>query len=120
MAINYPKFDQKINDHISTYQMQQSKTRAATVVKYDRISNTVTVVMEYGHSDMIGNIVDKIPCPSLYGVQTVAPEPGDRCIVGFSDQNERFPHIVSFINDFSNERNFNSSIANNGIPRYMI
>jgi hypothetical protein len=53
-------------------------------------------------------------------VQSVAPEPGDRCIVGFSDENERSPYIINFINDFSNERNVNSSIANTGIPRYMI
>ena len=50
----------------------------------------------------------------------VAPEPGDRCIVGFSDGNERSPFIVNFINDFGNERNVNCSIANTGIPRYMI
>lgn len=50
----------------------------------------------------------------------VAPEPGDRCIVGFSDENERYPYIVNFMNDYPNERGFNSSIANTGIPRYMI
>lgn len=61
-------------------------------------------------------------CPvQIYtGIQSVAPEPGDRCIVGFSDENERSPYIINFINDFSNERNVNSSIANTGIPRYMI
>ena len=50
----------------------------------------------------------------------VAPEPGDRCIVGFSDENERSPYIINFINDFPNERNVNIGIANTGIPRYMI
>ena len=54
------------------------------------------------------------------GVQTVSPEPGDRCIVGFSDENERSPYIINFINDFPNERNVNIGIANTGIPRYMI
>lgn len=54
------------------------------------------------------------------GVQFVAPEPGDRCIVGFSDENERFPYIINFVNDYANERTINSSIANTGIPRYMI
>lgn len=46
--------------------MQQAKTRAGTVVRYDKISNTVTVVLESQYSDTIGNIVDKIPCPSYY------------------------------------------------------
>lgn len=50
----------------------------------------------------------------------MAPEPGDRCIIGFSDENERFPFIINFINDYANERAINHSIANTGIPRYMI
>lgn len=62
----YPKFDQKINDQIASSRMQQAKTRAGTVVRYDKISNTVTVVLESQYSDTIGNIVDKIPCPSYY------------------------------------------------------
>lgn len=53
-------------------------------------------------------------------MQVVAPEPGDRCVIGFRDENERFPYIINFIDDFSNEKKFNSSIASNGIPRYMI
>ena len=35
----------------------------------------------------------------------MAPEPGDRCIIGFSDENERFPFIINFINDYANENN---------------
>jgi hypothetical protein len=62
----YPKFDQKINDHIISSRMQEQKTRGATVTSYDRISNTITVVLESHSSSMIGNIVDNIPCPSFY------------------------------------------------------
>lgn len=62
----YPKFDQKINDHITSSRMQQQKTRAGTVMSYDKISHTVTVVLESHSSNMIGNIIDKIPCPSFY------------------------------------------------------
>ena len=62
----YPKFDQKISDHIASSRMQEQKTRPATVTSYDRISNTITVVLESHSSSMIGNIVDNIPCPSFY------------------------------------------------------
>jgi hypothetical protein len=62
----YPKFDQKISDHITSSRMQEQKTRAGTVTSYDRISHTVTVVLESHSSNMIGNIVDNIPCPSFY------------------------------------------------------
>jgi hypothetical protein len=58
--------------------------------------------------------------PWSIGVQNVAPESGDRCIVGFTDSNEKNPYIINFINDFANERQVNSSIANTGIPRYLI
>lgn len=54
------------------------------------------------------------------GIQNVAPEPGDRCIVGFSDENERMPYIINFINDFANERQVNNAIARTGIPRFLI
>jgi hypothetical protein len=54
------------------------------------------------------------------GIQTVAPEPGDRCIVGFSDENERYPFVINFVNDYANEKLLNNGIANTGIPRYMI
>lgn len=62
----YPKFDQKINDQIQSSRMQQAKTRMATVASYDRIKNTINVIMESQYSDTIGNIVGDIPCPSLY------------------------------------------------------
>lgn len=62
----YPKFDQKINDQIQTARMQQSKARMATVASYDRVKNTLTLIMESHYSDMIGNIVGDVPCPNIY------------------------------------------------------
>jgi hypothetical protein len=50
----------------------------------------------------------------------VSPEPGDRCIIGFKDENQRYAYIVSFVNDFYNGRTTNMNIANSGIPRFMI
>lgn len=62
----YPKFDQKINDQISNHQMQQPKTRTATVVAYDKVANQVTLVLDAQYSDTIGNIIDKVNCPVSY------------------------------------------------------
>ncbi len=62
----YPKFDQKINDQIQSSRMQQAKTRMATVASYDRINNTLNLIMESHYSDTIGNIVSDVPCPSVY------------------------------------------------------
>ena len=66
MAINYPKFDQKINDQITASRMQQAKTRMATVAQYDSVMHQVTLVMESHHSDSIGNIIANVNCPSTY------------------------------------------------------
>jgi hypothetical protein len=62
----YPKFDQKINDQIQSSRMQQAKTRMATVASYDKIKNTLTLIMESQYSDTIGNIVGDVPCPNIY------------------------------------------------------
>ena len=66
MASNYPKFDQKINEYILSSRMQLSKARTGTVVAYEKNSNTITVILESQYSDPVGNIVDKIPCPTTY------------------------------------------------------
>jgi hypothetical protein len=69
----YPKFDQKINDQIQSSRMQQAKTRMATVASYDRIKNTLTLIMESQYSDTIGNIVGDVPCPSIYRTSVCGP-----------------------------------------------
>lgn len=66
MPSNYPKFDQKINEHIQSSRMQLSRPRTGTVVAFDKNSNMLTVLLESQYSDTIGNIVDKIPCPTIY------------------------------------------------------
>lgn len=66
MPSNYPKFDQKINEYIQSSRMQSSRPRTGTVVEYNKTLNTVTVLLESQYSDTIGNIVDKIPCPTIY------------------------------------------------------
>lgn len=42
----YPKFDQRLNSHLENQRMQQSRTRLGTVMSYDKMTNTVTVVMD--------------------------------------------------------------------------
>jgi hypothetical protein len=42
----YPKFDQRLNSHLENQRMQQSKTRLGTVMSYEKITNTVMVVMD--------------------------------------------------------------------------
>lgn len=66
MAINYPKFDQKINDQINTAQMQRAKTRMGTIAQYDKSNNTAIIILESSYSDTIGNIIKNVACPIVY------------------------------------------------------
>lgn len=73
MPMNYPKFDQKINDQINNFKMQQAKTRMATVAAYDKVGHKVTLILESQYSDTIGNIVSDVPCPMIYRSSACCP-----------------------------------------------
>jgi hypothetical protein len=120
MAINYPKFDGKIQNQIDVSRMRQSKTRPGVVMQFDKKTNTATVILDDQYSKQLGNIVNKVPCPSNPGVQNVAPEPGTRCLIGFRDDNESHPYIISFFEENRLGSNYMSNyVVNTGIPKFM-
>jgi hypothetical protein len=73
MAINYPKFDQKINDQIQTAHIQKSKTRLGTIAQYNRSNNTAVIILESSYSDMVGNIINNVSCPIVYRSSSCCP-----------------------------------------------
>jgi hypothetical protein len=117
----YPKFDKKISDSLDSARIQQTKPRPGVIMSFDRKSNTVVVVLEDKMSGAVGEILNNVPCPDIQGVQTVAPTAGSRCIIGFRDDNERWPYIISFINDinFQAKSRVNYSV-DTGIPNFLI
>lgn len=121
MAINYPKFDEKLNQHINNLKFQQTKTRPGTIMSYDRLTNTATILLDEKYAGTIGDIIAKVPCPFSYGVQSVAPHAGTRCIVGFRNDSERDPYIVTIYNESldSTKLIINQSV-NTGIPKFMV
>ena len=117
----YPKFDEKLNSHINTNQLQQSKTRSGTIMSYNKMTNTAVIILDDRMTNQVGNIIRNVPCPSTLGIQSVSPTAGARCIVGFADSNERYPHIVSYIDDANNVGKYMPSYSvNTGIPKFMI
>lgn len=117
----YPKFDKKISDTLDSARIQHTKVRPGVVMSFDKYKNTVLIVLEDKMSGAIGEILKDVPCPDIQGVQTVAPTAGSRCIVGFRDDNERYPYIVSFINDvnFQAKSRVNYSV-DTGIPNFLV
>ncbi len=117
----YPKFDDKLNSHISNNQLQQSKTRSGTIMSYNKMNNTVVIVLDDRMTNQIGNIIKDVPCPSIMGVQSVAPTAGARCVVGFSDTNEKVAYIVSYTDGTSSLGKYMPSYSvNSGIPKFMV
>jgi hypothetical protein len=117
----YPKFDKKIADSLSAARIQQTKTRPGVVMSFDRKKNTAIIVLEDKMSGSIGEIIKDVPCPDIQGVQTVAPTAGSRCIVSFRDDNERYPHIVSFINDINFQSKYRVNYGvDTGVPNFLI
>lgn len=66
MAINYPKFDKKIDEQIQSAHMQRAKTRMGTIAQYDKHANTAVIILESNYSDTIGGIINNVSCPIVY------------------------------------------------------
>lgn len=121
MPVNYPKFDKKIQDQIDMTNIRAAKTRPGTVMGFDRVNNTATVVMDDQFSDSVGSVVSNIPCPFTRGVQSVSPTIGTRCLVGFRDNNESHAYVINFFDDVPSIANYyRNSMVNTGIPRFMV
>lgn len=119
MPANYPKFDKKINDHIDRSRFLQSKNRPGTIMSYNSHNNTATILLDEKFSSVIGNAIMDVPCPFIYGVQSVAPAPGTRCMVAFRDENESEAYVMMYYNE---PRSYKNSINKNiytGIPKFM-
>jgi hypothetical protein len=70
---------------------------------------------------LLGNIYRAIPCPTVQGVQMVAPTAGSRCVIGFRDDSEVSPYIISFVDDGSSTGKYGpSTFVNTGIPKFMV
>lgn len=66
-----------------------------------------------------GNILRDVPCPFNYGVQTVAPPPGTRCMIGFRDDHEDSAYIIMFFNETNSQKNTINTVIETGVPRFM-
>lgn len=117
----YPKFDQRLDSHLTNRRFQQTKARPGTVVSFDKMKNTMVVILDDRVTNHIGNIVKDIPCPTIQGVQMTAPVIGSRCIIGFVDDSERYPYIISFIDGHDAVGKYIPNYGiETGIPKFLV
>jgi hypothetical protein len=121
MPVNYPKFDQKIQDQINLSNLQQPRTRPGVVMSFNKMSNTAVVVLDDHNSELMGSVLNDVPCPVTKGVQSVSPTIGTRCLVAFRDTNESSPYILNFFDDTKRNISFPLNyVVDTGIPRFMV
>lgn len=121
MPVNYPKFDQKIQDQINATNMQTPRTRPGIIASYNKGNNTAVVVLDDHNSELMGRVISDVPCPVTKGVQSVSPTLGTRCLVAFRDNNESQPYILNFFEDTKRNTNYiMNNVVDTGIPRFMV
>jgi len=121
MPVNYPKFDQKIQNQIDLSLMKAPKTRLGMILTFDKQNNTARIMLDRQHSDNIGSVIDNVPCPVSKGVQSVSPTIGTRCLVGFHFNNETSPYVLSYFEDTRlNSGYMINYTVDTGIPKFLV
>lgn len=121
MPVNYPKFDKKIQEQIDLTNLKNSKSRPGTIMNYDKVTNTATIILDEQFSESVGNIISNVQCPITRGVQSVSPVLGSRCLVGFRDNNEMHPYIINYFEDYVSKSTYLTNYTvRTGIPRFMV
>ncbi len=91
------------------------------VASFDRYTNTATVIVSASDSDVVEEILYKVPCPVLLGVQSVAPEPGRPCYVAFKGGNKNQALITHFYNHMYDETDYGRQTqADVALPSYLL
>jgi len=121
MPVNYPKFDQKIQEQINNTLIQKSKTRYGVIVDFDPKTNKCSVMLEDQNSSFVSSVIKNVVCPINNGIQGASPYRGLRCAVGFRDDNENSAYIINYFDEGRNGNRFaNNYKVDTGIPRFMV
>lgn len=119
MEKHYPKFEKRQERDAVARRMSQTHGREGVVVAYNSFKNTATVILALPKSEQIGPIHKDVPCPTIPGIISVAPEPGRGCWVVFKDDNERKPMITHFYNEHYGKYDYvTQTDATSMVPRF--
>lgn len=110
-----------VKDEIRNSRGQYPNGVLGVVSSYDRYTNTATVIASRPDSDEVDEVMNKVPCPVLLGIQSSAPEPGRPCFVVFKGGNRTQPLITHFYNHqydkFDYQRQTTARVA---LPSYLL
>jgi hypothetical protein len=55
------------------------------------------------------------------GIQSVSPTAGSRCVIGFTNSNEKSPYIISYVDDSNSVGKYMPSYSvDTGIPKFLV
>lgn len=120
--MKYPKFEQKVRERIvDSAERERTRPGYGIVIEYDVDNNTATVLMAHPGTDQPGEFFMNVPCPDVFGVQTVAPSLGKPCWVEFRDATNSNPVITHFFNHVYRETEYEQQYTvNNDVPRFLM
>lgn len=110
-----------IRKEIRTEKAQYPNGALGVVTAYNRYDNTATVIISRPDTDEIDEVINKVPCPVLLGIQSVAPSPGRPCYVIFKGGNKTQPLISHFYNHRFGQYDYNlQSKSHVALPSYLL
>lgn len=119
--MNKKEIDECIADRISADRFQHPGGLLGVIVSYSRYDNTATVAVSKPDSDEIEDILHKVPCPVLLGVQSVAPTPGTPCYVALKGGNKRQALVTHYYNHNYSRYNYSKQNHTDSlIPSYLL
>lgn len=68
------------------------------ITSYNPYNHTASVAITENDTDEIREILKNVPCPIMYGIQGVAPQPGKLCYVAFRNGKIQSPMIIAIYN----------------------
>lgn len=116
------KFEEKLRRNIVDTAMREDYAPTLGIVlQYNSETHQATVVTARPGSQQVGEAFHNVPCPQTNGVQTVAPEPGRPCWLGFPNGTKNSPVIISYFNPSYRENDYRTqNYAVNDTPRFMM
>lgn len=115
------KNKQQAQQVFAQQKMQRMSGRLGVVIQYDETTNTATVAISSEQTDEIEEVLTKVMCPTMLGIQTVAPSPGTGCWVVFKDDNITQPLISHYYNHRFEQFDYAKQVrSNNTLPTYLL